>query len=435
MEKMPEKIDKRFQHNFIIKSLKLILYNNVFYFDGKYYIQKKGAAMGTIIAPTYATLVLGYLEETLYERMKTKYNNEFSIYLRLNWKRFLDDCFLILPKEIDTSDFLNELNNLHQSIQFTYNESESAMAFLDILVLKSGNNICTDLYCKPTDTHNYLDFRSCHPKHTKVNIPFNLASRIITIVKNKDLQEKRLTELKLQLKQQNYPDVLIQHGIEQAISKGPIKTTDRKDTRTSAHDVIPFVSTHNPRNTNMFPVINSCKIILQKSERMKNILQKKRIINSKRQPKNLKQILSPSRFDMKVDIPSVTKCNRSRCKTCPSIIEGNTIQFINGKNFTVKQSMTCITKNVIYSIICPNCQQFYIGQTKNGLNLRMNLHRQQTNTESLRFLKVNKHLHECSGGKFNIFPLYKVLKIDDHFRDEKELFLISILKPQLNSSY
>jgi hypothetical protein len=102
MEKIPEKIDKQFQHNFIIKSLQLILYNNVFYFDGKYYIQKKGAAMGTIIAPTYATLVLGYLEETLYER----YNNEFSSYLRVNWKRFLDDCFLILPKEIDTSDFL-----------------------------------------------------------------------------------------------------------------------------------------------------------------------------------------------------------------------------------------------------------------------------------------------------------------------------------------
>jgi hypothetical protein len=29
------------------------------------------------------------------------------------------------------------------------------------------------------------------------------------------------------------------------------------------------------------------------------------------------------------------------------------------------------------------------------------------------------------------FPVYKVMKIDDHFRDEKELFFISILKPQL----
>jgi hypothetical protein len=87
-------------------------------------------------------------------------------------------------------------------------------------------------------------------------------------VKNKDLQEKRLTELKLQLKEQNYPDVLIQHGIEQAISKGPIKTIGRQDTRTSARNVIPFVSTHNPRNTNMSPVINSGKSILQKSEKM-----------------------------------------------------------------------------------------------------------------------------------------------------------------------
>ena len=58
------------------------------------YPDKKGTAMDTIIAPTYATLVHGYLEETLYEKMQYKYNYYFSIYLRHNWNRFVDDCFV-----------------------------------------------------------------------------------------------------------------------------------------------------------------------------------------------------------------------------------------------------------------------------------------------------------------------------------------------------
>ena len=32
------------------------------------------------------------------------------------------------------------------------------------------------------------------------------------------------------------------------------------------------------------------------------------------------------------------------------------------------------------------------------INLRINLHRQQTYIESLRILKVNKHLYQSSGG-------------------------------------
>ena len=62
----------------------------------------------------------------------------------------------------------------------------------------------------------------------------------------------------------------------------------------------------------------------------------------------------------------------------------------------------------------------------------MTLYRQQRSTEELRFMKVNKHFHECSNGKFNIFPLYKVLEDKQSLRDEKEIHFIRSLKPHLN---
>ncbi|XP_060557357.1 uncharacterized protein LOC132717809 [Ruditapes philippinarum] len=240
IENFPDKIDTRFQHQFILKSLQLILKNNAFYFDGKYYIQNKGTAMGTKVAPTYATLVLGYLEKTLYERISTIHGNDFSNYIKMNWKRFLDDCFLIVWKNINTDDLLREINNLHPCIQFTMNKSETSMPFLDVLVMKSGTHITTDIYSKPTDTYNYLNFKSCHPKHTKLNIPFNLASRIITIVRGETLQEKRLSELTTRLKNQNYPDEIITYGISKAKLKGPIKT-EENITANNKYNVITYI--------------------------------------------------------------------------------------------------------------------------------------------------------------------------------------------------
>ena len=95
-------VDSRFNIDFILKSLEIILTRNVFYFDGTHYLQTKGISMGTKVAPTLATLVLGFLEETLYERTAEKYGQDFSTTLRNDWKRFLDDCFIIWNNDVDT---------------------------------------------------------------------------------------------------------------------------------------------------------------------------------------------------------------------------------------------------------------------------------------------------------------------------------------------
>ncbi|CAG2193235.1 unnamed protein product [Mytilus edulis] len=68
LENTENVIENRLTKEFILASLKLILERNIFYFNGTYYHQKKGTAMGTKMAPSYATLVLGYLEQLLYEK-------------------------------------------------------------------------------------------------------------------------------------------------------------------------------------------------------------------------------------------------------------------------------------------------------------------------------------------------------------------------------
>ena len=113
--------------------------------------------MGTKFAPTYATLVLGYLEEKLYQEVENTYNQEFAWYIRNNWKIFLDDCFIIWTKsKHELIRFHSLLNNLHADIKFTIKFDEKQLPFLDVQVIKQNGKIITDIFYKETDSKQYL---------------------------------------------------------------------------------------------------------------------------------------------------------------------------------------------------------------------------------------------------------------------------------------
>ena len=53
--------------------------------------------MGTKMAPSYATLILGYLEKELYNQVSNKMGGEIGHYVDPNSRRFLNDCCINLP--------------------------------------------------------------------------------------------------------------------------------------------------------------------------------------------------------------------------------------------------------------------------------------------------------------------------------------------------
>lgn len=212
-------VQARFTNEFILESLEFILKNNNFQFNDINYNQTKGTAMGTKVAPTYATLTIGYLEQKLYEEIEKKWGENFKLQFIQIWKRFLDDCFIPWNRSKDDIKTLhNILNKLHEDIKFTMECDNKEIPFLDCLVIKTDSKLETDIFYKPTDSKTYLPFYSCHPKHTKTSIPFSLSRRLKTIISNPNIFEKRANELKLYLKRQNYPESLIDAGITKARS-------------------------------------------------------------------------------------------------------------------------------------------------------------------------------------------------------------------------
>ena len=74
--------------------------------------------------------------------------------------------------------------------------------------------LSTDLFCKPTDTHQYLHKRSCHPWHTKKAIPYGRALRFRRICSEDRQFQERVGELAGWLKDRGYEESLVNEQID-----------------------------------------------------------------------------------------------------------------------------------------------------------------------------------------------------------------------------
>ena len=386
--------------------------------------------MGTIFAPTYATLVMGYREESLYDHIEKSFGQSFRKEIENNWLRFLDGCFMILENDIlKPNEFLSILNKLNKDIKFTMEVDSRQLAFLDVMVNIENDKIWMDTYSKPTDTKRYVPFNSCHPKHTLKNIPLNLAQRICMIIEKDDIKEQKLEQLLETLTKLGYPKEVVQNeiGRAKAISQAELRKTKEKKNE----NVLSFVSTNNPSNPNIFNAIKTSMDQIKGSLRHKNVLENTKLIHSKRQPSNLGRLLCKSKYINK-DKLGIKKCGKN-CVCCNYLMEIKEYKFLNlNSTFVINSNFNCNSSNLIYAIVCPGCNEEYIGQTGRTLKERLCLYRQHISHPEYQTAYIEQHLRDCGKGRFSIFPILQVKKNDVILRETIESKFIAKIKPSLN---
>ena len=154
-------------HPYIIKLLRFILEGNDFTFNGNYYLQISGVAMGQKFAPKFADICMAYIEE----RALTNCPKLPSLYLR-----YLDDILIIWPHERQDFDrFFEIMNSEHPNINLKANIQTEGLEFLDVFIYKGkkfreSGRFDTKVYFKPTDSHALLHKKSYHPHHTFAGI-------------------------------------------------------------------------------------------------------------------------------------------------------------------------------------------------------------------------------------------------------------------------
>lgn len=351
--------DKKRPDKELLQLLEINLTRNDFEFNGEFYLQIKGTAMGKKFAPAYANI---YMAEWEASALATCQKRPTHYY------RYLDDIWgLWTHPEEDFDTFLATLNNHNASIKLKAITNVHKIDFLDTTTYKGVNFHVTNtldvkVFFKETDTHALLYKTSFHPKHTYAGLIKSQLLRFHRICTQKSDFEEATKILFRALKRRGYTRSFLRRAYKTFLKSRP----------PSELDLLPFITTFStPARALIRVVKNNFKELIERGQ----TLQKHRVIAAFRKNPNLQDLLVRA---------TVRPIQETKTTQKEQIYKR--LRWIQNKQ-TQEVYKTCPygnlkSKNCVYLISCCTCGSQYVGETGNPLSTRLWMHK--SNVRSLR---------------------------------------------------
>ena len=356
----------------ILDLLELTLKNNDFTFNGEYFLQICGTAMGKNYAPGLADLYLAYLDD---KAINYKINPLFFF-------RFLDDIFFVWTGTLEELDeFQQFLNSLIPGINITFTVSHEKVDFLDTTVYKLNtdseliSSLQTRVFFKETDTHQLLHSRSFHPKHTFKSVLKSQLLRFKRISSTKEDYDNTCSILFNVLNKRGYSKRMLRQFKLEVWRQGDTLEPNKNH---SDEKVLPIIV---PYNNIGIKLARHWKNLLKNNDLFKQF----KLITAYCNSHNLKQklvraslvqpLITRQPTGARVIISGSHRCTNIKCKACNYISETSIIKSThNNRTFKLTDNINCKTCNIIYLITCKKCFKQYVGETGRSLADRINQH-------------------------------------------------------------
>ena len=354
--------------------------SSCFLFNGTYYCQIDGVAMGSPLGPTLANLFLAYHEEKWLSDCPVQFKPKF-------FRRYVDDVFLLFGNRDQVKKFLRYMNSRHKNIKFTYEEEQNdTLAFLDIKITRTAGGFTTSVYRKKTFSGVYLNYGSYLPLEYKKGLIATLLHRTYTICSDFSKLHEEINRLKVIWQKNSFPLFFIDKCVKKFLDKLFIKKTSNE--RPDKKEVI-------------LPLVFLGKISLQVKKKLQSIFRE----------------LAPG-LKLKVVFSSP---NRLRC------------------GFRFKDRLPRgLDSMLLYKFTCGTCNCTYIGETKRHFDVRSHEHmgvsiltnnRKTYNANSAT--AVHKHCHDLEHEN-DIDSIQIVGHASNKFHLRiKESLLCSLVKPTI----
>jgi hypothetical protein len=343
-----------------------------FQFNGEYFDQIDGVAMGSPLGPLFANVFMSNFERQHIQQLK-----KFGI---RKWFRYVDDIFATTNNREQALEALKFLNEQHPNIRFTIeHEDKGKLPFLDTCVKRDVNKYNTTIYRKKTFTGVYLNWTSLTARKYKIGLIRCLAERIWHICNVNDDRLRELEKLKTILFRNDYPKDIVDRSISKFL-ESKAETVIEKE--------------------------------LELEKPIKKIFLKLPYVNKKCEDyaKRLKDLVCNNYKHVEFTVAYQT----------PMTI-GNMFPFKDKVKHKEERSL------VVYNLKCSVCGDEYIGKTERILWHRMKEHRSSKDSACQKHLITNPS-HHIDVDQIEILDSAdtdKKLKI-------KELLHILRRKPELN---
>ena len=333
----------------------IVLSNNYFRFENDFYLQSKGTAMGTKMAPNYACLYMGHFENQYVLNASNPFWSKILLY-----RRFIDDIFIIADCTVEELNCFHQyLNSCNDHLRFTLEYDRERISFLDVLVRKSGNCLHTEIFRKPTDRNTMLRGDSFHPQPFIKSLPISQFHRIRRVCSDDGTYAAQASDLSNRFLNRGYKQEWV------AAARGRYDRVTQEEClqprkKTPTHNSIMCSVRYSPLGAQFRETIRKHWHIVNSDPKLKNVFTEPPKLVFKR-PNNIRDGLvradiNPQNTPKPINLPDGNyKCGGcSQCvytQRCKTFTHPHT-----GRNISIRGAITCSTTHVIYMIRCPNIQ-------------------------------------------------------------------------------
>jgi hypothetical protein len=379
--------------NELIILVQKILKQNYFTFNGQFYSQSKGLAMGSPLSGILAELYLNHFEN--------KYllsNNNIHHKNIIAYHRYVDDTFCVFNGSLRQLENMKKyMNSINNQIRFTLEtEDNNCLNFLDLTLIKQKDCFKFNIYRKPTTTNITIHADSYHPWSQKMAAYNAFVHRLLNIPLDKEDFIKEIDTIK---------SIAITNGYRSTIIDKLIDKHRRKKN----------LGTNIPRHDKKFISVEYTNLIPQI---IKNQLKKYNITVTFRTNNNIQNVLQTKRNKNPETCSGIYKIV---CDDCDKFYIGQT-----GRGFKDRYIEHLPKKNI--KNIKSSYAQHLIEYNHNYTSFAQNL----------------KPLHYCKKGRFmdamEEFIIYKASKLqhnellNDMLSFKSNVFYDTIIRTQQEES-
>ena len=185
----------------------------VFFFDGHYYRQKDGVAMGSPLGPALANAFLSHHETLWLEECPLAYAPIF-------FARYVDDIFVLIRSSDHIIKLAEYFSSRHPNIRFTYElENDNTLPFLDVNVFRDAGKFSSSVHRKMTFSGVYSNFNSFMPDTYKRGLVSTLLYRAYMISSSFGSLHEEIEKLKKIFSKNGYPSKFVDRCIYSFFNK------------------------------------------------------------------------------------------------------------------------------------------------------------------------------------------------------------------------
>jgi hypothetical protein len=245
------------------KLAEVCLKSTFFSFQGEFFEQTSGVAMGSPLSPIVANLYMEKFEKIALETYPLKPSR---------WKRYVDDTNVKWPHGKEELDrFFEHLNGISENIKFTMElEENNSIPFLDVLMIrKQDGTLGHKVFRKKTHTDSYLHADSHHHPSQKMGVLNTMATRAARISDKEHLEEE-IDHLTRVFKNIGYRD----KDIKKAMNKKDRMTRVQNDQTSNLKAFLPYIRGVTDKIAKVLKrkeIVTSFKPLITIRQRMKSV--------------------------------------------------------------------------------------------------------------------------------------------------------------------